>query len=61
MKLTGVNVGYNNLGTFIGKQTGRLSANTLAAAGDDGDLAGEQTLGVVEVVGDLRHAVRHDG
>ncbi|KAJ3474285.1 hypothetical protein NLG97_g9913 [Lecanicillium saksenae] len=61
MKLTGINVRHDNLGALIGKQASRLGADSLAAAGDDGDLPGKEALGVVEVAGDLRHAVRHAG
>lgn len=58
--LTVVNVGDNYLGAFIGKESCRFGANALSAARDNGYLAGKHTLGVVEVVGDLSHAVGHD-
>lgn len=59
--LTGVNISHNYLGSLIRKETRSLGANALSTASDDGDLSSKHTLGVVEVVGDLCHAVRHDG
>ena len=61
LALAGVNVGDNHLGAFFGEETGGLGADALTAASDDGDLAGEHALRVVEVGGELGYSVRHGG
>lgn len=59
-KRTGINIGDDNLGALIGKQLRGFSTDTLTRAGDDGDLAREETAGVVEVGVHLGEALRHD-
>jgi hypothetical protein len=51
--LTSIDVADDHLCTFIGKEPRCFSTNPLCGARDDGDLAGEQALGVVEVGGNL--------
>lgn len=46
---TSIDVADDDLGTFIGKQAGTFCPDALPAAGDDGCLAGEEALRVVEV------------
>lgn len=58
---TVINISNDDAGTLLGKQTSCFFANTLAGAGDDGDLPGEEAAGVVELGGDLLHAFRHVG
>jgi hypothetical protein len=47
--LTGIDIADDNLCTFIRKEPRCFRANSLCRARDDGDLAGEQALGVVKV------------
>lgn len=49
----GVNVRDDDQRALVGKEPGRFGTDALAAARDDGDLADEHTLGVVEVGGNL--------
>lgn len=56
-----VNIRDDDLRAFVGEESGRFGADPLAAAGDDGDLAGEHTLGVIEVGGDLSDPGGHGG
>lgn len=58
--LGGVNVRDDDQGAFVGEKPGCFGADALAAARDDGDLAGEHALGVVEVGGDLGNPGGHD-
>lgn len=46
--LTGIDVGDDDVGTLVGEEAGGLSADALAGASDDGRLASEETLGVVD-------------
>lgn len=55
-----VNVRDDDLGALVGEESRRLGSNALSAASDNGYLACKHTLGVVEVAGDLGHAVAHD-
>lgn len=55
----GVDVRNNNLGSFIGEESGTFGADALGGTGDDDYLAGEKAFGVVEVAGDLLYPVRH--
>ncbi len=59
MNRTSVNIGHNYSGSFVCKESGRFGANALPGACDDGDLPGEEAVGVVEVAGDLGDALCH--
>lgn len=54
---TSVYISYNHLCSLVGEQAGGFGADALACAGDDGDLVGEQAVGVVQVGGYLRKTV----
>ncbi len=58
-RLTGVNVSDDDLGSLVCEETSGFSTNALSGAGDDGGLAGEHTLWVVQVAYDLSCAFRH--
>ena len=58
---TGINVGNDHLCALVGKQACGLGADALSTASNDGDLASQHTLGVVEVAAELGDSIRHDG
>lgn len=59
--LTVVDIGHHHLGPLLGKQASCLCSDALPTACNDGHLPGQKALGVVEVAGELRYAVRHGG
>ncbi len=56
-----VNVRDDHLGALVGEQPRALGADAPGRPRDDGDLAGQQLLGVAEVAGDLVYSARHGG
>ena len=54
---TSVHIGNNDLCALVRKQPRAFSAYSLPGTRDDGDLAGQHALGVVEVACDLVDAV----
>lgn len=57
-RLTTVDITNNDLRALIREDPRGLRANALPRTSNDGDLTGQQTLGVVEVAGDLIYALR---
>lgn len=58
--LTAIDIAHNNLSTFVREQSRCLGSNALSGAGDDGCLAVEHALGVVQMARDLLSTcVRH--
>jgi hypothetical protein len=54
-----VNVGHDHLGALVSKQPRAFGADALAGPRDDGHLARQEPLGVVELAGDLADSFRH--
>lgn len=59
LRLGAVNVRDDDQRALVGKEARCFGADALPAAGDDGDLAGEHALRVVEVGSDLRDSGSH--
>lgn len=58
--LTAINITDNNLSTFVREESGCLGTDTLPRASDDGCLAIEHSLWVVQMSRDLLStSVRH--
>lgn len=49
LPLTAIDIGYNDVGTLVRKQSRCFSSNALPGACDDGSLAGKHATGVVEL------------
>lgn len=60
LRFGGVNVRDNDQRALVGKEPGCFGTDALAAARDDGDLADEHTLRVIEVGGNLGDPGSHD-
>jgi hypothetical protein len=59
-ELTAIDIAHNDLSTFIREQSGCFGSNALSRASDDGCLAVEHALGVVQMARDLLStSVRH--
>lgn len=49
LPLTAIDIGYNDVGTLVRKQSRCFSSDALPGACDDGSLAGKHATGVVEL------------
>jgi len=59
-RLTAIDIAHNDFSSFVREESGCFGSNALSGTGDDGCLAVEHALGVVQVARDLLSTcVRH--